>query len=84
MTGTLVSESLKVFILPTLLTVDSPVTSTPGVGFEFEYLCDNSEKKIKSLQGTGTLKGTVSQDFLLRFFHQSAHSGPIRDVLGPF
>ena len=30
------------------------------------------------------VKGTVSQDFLLRIFCQSAHSGPIRDALGPF
>ena len=40
------------------------------------------------LTGTAILssfKGTVSRDFLHPvFFHQSVHSGPTRDVLGPF
>jgi len=30
------------------------------------------------------LKGQSHKIFLLRFFSQTAHSGPIRDVLGPF
>ena len=30
------------------------------------------------------LKGQSHEIFLLRFFPQSPHSGPIRDVLGPF
>ena len=34
--------------------------------------------------GKERVKGTVSRDFFLQFFPQSVHSGPTRDVLGPF
>ena len=32
----------------------------------------------------GQLKGQSRKTFFLRFFPQSEHSGPIRDVIGPF
>ena len=31
-----------------------------------------------------SLKGQSHEIFVPGFFHQTAHSGPIRDVLGPF
>ena len=40
---------------------------------------------LENTGGKGDLKGTVSRDFLYPvFFHQTVHSAPVRDVLGPF
>ena len=43
------------------------------------------EKMRTKISCHSSFKGTVSQDFIAPdVFPQSAHSGPIRDVLGPF
>ena len=52
------------------------------------YLKGNDKRGTGAKNGgyilTATLKGLSHDIFCTRFFHQSVHSGPTRDVLGPF
>ena len=54
---------------------------------ESDYFLVSYPRKCFVLQKGKTffsLKGQSHEIFCTQFFHQSVHSGPIRDVLGPF